>query len=130
MSEEANTHYKHRILCTEDDADTREILRLQLELEGFEVTCAEDSAQAISLATAEKFDLYLLNHWLPGLAGDVLCQKLRELDSTTPILFYSGAASDSDKARAMASGAQGYIVKPADPDELTSEIRRLIKIKK
>jgi DNA-binding response OmpR family regulator len=120
---------KHRILCTEDDGDTREVLRLLLELEGFVVTCAEDSEQAISLATAEKFDLYLLDHWLPGMAGDLLCQKLHELDSTTPILFYSGATSESDKARAVASGAQGYIVKPADPDELTSEIRRLIQMK-
>jgi two-component system alkaline phosphatase synthesis response regulator PhoP len=119
-----------RILCTEDDADTREVLRLLLELEGFEVTCAENSVQAISFARAEKFDLYLLDNWLPEMPGDVLCQKLREFDSTTPILFYSGAATDADKARAMASGAQGYVVKPANPDELISEIVRLILTKK
>lgn len=63
------------------------------------------------------------------MAGDLLCQKLRELDSTTPILFYSGAATEADKARAMASGAQGYVVKPAEPDELTAEIRRLLLTK-
>ena len=127
---EVNTSYKHRILCTEDDTDTREVLRMLLELEGFEVTCAEDSAQAIRLAKAEKFDLYLLDHWMPEMAGDLLCLKLREFDSTTPILFYSGAATDADKARAMASGAQGYVVKPADPEELTAEIRRLLLTKK
>jgi two-component system, OmpR family, alkaline phosphatase synthesis response regulator PhoP len=130
MSEEVNTSYKPRILSTEDDADTREVLRLLLEMEGFDVTCVEDSAQAIRLATAEKFDLYLLNHWMPQMGGDLLCRKLREFDSTTPILFYSGAATDADKARAMASGAQGYVVKPADPEELTAEIRRVLLTKK
>jgi DNA-binding response OmpR family regulator len=127
MSEETTRAHKPRILCTEDDSDTRDVLRVLLQLEGFEVTCAEDSAQAIRLATAEKFDLYILDHWMPQMAGDVLCQKLRELDSTTPILFYSGAATDADKARAMASGAQGYVVKPAGPEELTAEIRRLLR---
>jgi two-component system KDP operon response regulator KdpE len=126
MSEEVNTTHKGRILCTEDDADTRDLLRLLLEAEGFKVICAEHAAQAISLAMAEDFDLYLLDNWMPGLAGDLLCRKLREFDSTTPILFYSGAAFESDKARAMEAGAQGYVVKPAHPNELTSEILRLI----
>jgi DNA-binding response OmpR family regulator len=120
------TAYKCRILCTEDDADTREVLRLLLEMEGFDVTCAEDSQQALSFARAEKFDLYLLDNWVPAITGDHLCQALREFDSTTPVLFYSGAASEVDKARAMASGAQGYLVKPAELEELTAEIRRLI----
>lgn len=90
------------------------------------MSCAENSAQAIRLATAEKFDLYLLDNWLPEMTGDLLCRKLREFDSTTPVLFYSGAATEPDKARAMASGAQAYVVKPAHPDELISEILRLI----
>lgn len=119
---------KRRILCTEDNADTLELLRTLLELEGFEVIGADNSVKAISLAKTEKFDLYLLDSWLPDIAGEVLCQRLRKFDSTTPVLFYSGAATDADKARAMASGAQGYIVKPADPDKLISEIKRLICI--
>jgi DNA-binding response OmpR family regulator len=121
---------KLRILCTEDDADTRELLRLLLEMEGFEVTCAENSAQALSLATTDKFDLYLLDNWLPEMSGGLLCQKLREFDPTTPVLFYSGAATPADEARAMASGAQSYIIKPADPRVLTSEIKRLLLLNK
>lgn len=126
MPEESNSSSRFRLLCTEDDPDTREVLRLLLELEGFEVTCAEDFEQALHFAKSEKFDLFLLDNWLPGINGDLLSKKLREFDSTTPILFYSGAATAVDKARAMAAGAQGYVVKPADPDELTAEIRRLI----
>jgi DNA-binding response OmpR family regulator len=130
MSRNANIPHRYRILCTEDDGDSREALRLLLEIEGFEVTCAEDAAQAISLAKAEKFDLYLLDNWLPGMDGSLLCQKLREVDPITPVLFYSGAAMDGEKARALASGAQGYVIKPADPDYLVSEITRLILTKR
>jgi two-component system, OmpR family, alkaline phosphatase synthesis response regulator PhoP len=121
------TAYKYRILCTEDDADTREVLRLLLEIDGFEVTCAKDSKQALSFAKAERFDLYLLDNRLADELGDVLCRKLREFDSTTPILFYSGAASPADKARAIAAGAQGYVIKPAGPGVLIAEIRRLLE---
>ena len=127
MPEETTGASKPRILCTEDDADTLEVLRLLLEMEGFEVTCAQDSAEALSLARAEKFALYLSDNWLPEGSGDVLCRKLRELDSATPVLFYSGAATAADKARAMACGTQGYVVKPADHDVLIAEIRRLIR---
>ena len=130
MPEAANSSSRYRILCTEDDADTREVLRLLLELEGYDVTCAEDSDQAIHFAKSEKFDLVLLDNWLPGLGGDQLCRQLREFDSTTPVLFYSGAAMAVDRARAMAAGAQGYVVKPAKPEELTAEIRRLLLLKK
>src|SRR5258708_32123765 len=128
MSGQADGH-KGRILCTEDDADTRDLLTLILEAEGFEVICAEDGAQALDLATAARFDLYLLDNWLPEMAGDALCKRLREFDPITPILFYSGAAYEEDKARAMAAGAQGYVVKPAHPDEPISEILRLIPTK-
>jgi DNA-binding response OmpR family regulator len=118
-------HPNVRILCTDDDADTRELLRLSLELKGFQVICAETAEQAVVLAQNSSFDLYILDNWMPRLDGDDLCRKLREFDSTTPILFYSGAASESDKAQAMACGAQGYIVKPAAFDELESAIRKL-----
>jgi two-component system, OmpR family, response regulator len=117
---------KGRILCTEDDADTRDLLRIILEFEGFEVSCAGDAAQAMNLATEAKFDLYVLDSWLPEMAGEDLCKTLREFDPITPILFYSGAAFESDKARAMAAGAQSYIVKPAPPEQIISEISRLI----
>jgi DNA-binding response OmpR family regulator len=118
---------KGRILSTEDDPDTRDLVRLLLELEGLEVVYADNEGQALSLASASHFDLYLLDNWVPGLAGEDLCRKLREFDQTTPILFYSGAGHQSDKDSAIAAGAQGYVIKPADPDELTAQIIALIK---
>lgn len=116
-----------RILSTEDDPDTRDLLRLLLQLEGFELVYADNAEQALSLARTSHFDLYLLDNWVPGLAGETLCRKLREFDQTTPILFYSGAGHQSDKDGAIAAGAQGYVVKPTDPDQLTTQIHALIK---
>ena len=118
---------KGRILSTEDDPDTRDLVHLLLEMEGFDVFYADSAEQALSLASTGHFDLYLLDNWVPGLGGETVCRKLREFDQTTPILFYSGAGHQSDKDGAMAAGAQGYVVKPADPDELTVQILALIK---
>lgn len=118
---------KGRILSTEDDPDTRDLVQLLLKLEGFEVVYADSAEEALNLAHSSHFDLYLLDNWVPGLRGEDLCRKLRQFDQTTPILFYSGAGHPSDKDGAIAAGAQGYVVKPADPDQLTSQIHALIK---
>jgi len=117
---------KARILCTEDDPDTRALVKYVLRGEGYEVITAEHGAEALRLAQSQSFDLFLVDSWLPGMSGDELTQKIREFNSTTPILFYSGAAQDSDKESARASGAQGYLVKPSGVDELIDEVARLI----
>ena len=56
------------------------------------------------------------------------CKKLRDFESTTPILFYSGAADERDKHEAYASGAQGYLTKPVDCDELVEEVFGLVSV--
>jgi DNA-binding response OmpR family regulator len=55
-----------------------------------------------------------------------LCERLREFDQHTPVLFYSGAAYETDKLLALSSGAQGYLVKPVDGDELAAEVLRIM----
>lgn len=118
--------HKGRILCTEDDADTRELLIYVLNRAGYEVICTDSPLKALDMIKAEQFDLCLMDNWMPGLSGDDLCKQIREFDSKTPILFYSGAAYDADKKRAMNSGAQGYLVKPVAEDKLIAEVVRLI----
>ncbi|MFN2513835.1 MAG: response regulator [Pyrinomonadaceae bacterium] len=117
---------KGRILCTEDDADTRELIAYELTQAGYEVICTDNAAKALELIKRERFDLCLMDSWMPGVSGDDLCKQIREFDSKTPILFYTGAAYDADKARAYAAGAQGYLVKPSTEDELLDEVIRLI----
>lgn len=113
------------ILFTEDDEDTRELVSFVLTRSNCKVTLAERSDQALLLARTNKFDLYMLDNWMPGGSGIDLCKKLREVDATTPILFYSGAAYETDKREAYTAGAQAYLTKPADMDELLEAVLRL-----
>ncbi|MFN2498263.1 MAG: response regulator [Pyrinomonadaceae bacterium] len=115
-----------RVLCTEDDPDTRELIIMVLTQHGYETECADNADAAIALAKSKKFDLYLVDNWLPGVSGTRLCERLRAFDKATPILFYSGAAYERDKEQARLVGAQGYLVKPADGDQLAAEVSRLI----
>lgn len=118
--------FKGRILCTEDDADTRELIAWVLTDQGFDVICAKSASHALELAKAQHFDLYLVDRFMPGLSGTELTKKLREFDIKTPILFYSGAVFESDKEEARLAGAQGYLVKPIDNEALVAEVTRLI----
>ncbi|HBB96600.1 MAG TPA: response regulator [Blastocatellia bacterium] len=115
-----------QILYTEDDADTRELVSFVLGRNNYRVMLAENNDSALLLARSNQFDLYMIDNWMPGGSGIDLCKKLREFDSYTPILFYSGAAHDKDKQEALSSGAQGYLTKPVDNDELIEEVFRLI----
>ena len=118
---------KGRILCTEDDVDTRELIDFVLTQYGYEVVCSASCVQAIELAKTQNFDLYLVDNLMPNLSGTGLTEKIRQFDPKTPVLFYSGAAYDTDREAARVSGAQGYLVKPADGDQLVAEVTRLIE---
>lgn len=117
---------KGRILYTEDDPDSRELVIFTLQQRGYEITCADNGIEALSLARNERFDLFLVDNWMPGIAGPELTVLIREFNQTTPILFYSGAAYDEDKQTAIKAGAQGYLTKPAGIIDLVGEVDRLI----
>ncbi len=90
------------------------------------VHLAVKDTRQIELSREHHFDLYMLDSWLPDGSGFDLCKRLREFDPTIPMMFFSGAAFEADKATAINSGAQGYVIKPADLDVLCSEISKLI----
>ena len=115
-----------RVLYIEDHDDTRELVTLVLEQRCFEVVTGSTIASGIALAASDRFDLYLLDSWLPDGSGLDLCRQIREFDKTTPILFYSAAAYAADHDLAMKSGAQGYLVKPSQPSELCDLVTKLI----
>ena len=117
---------KNRILYVEDDPDSRELVVMLLKSEGYDVTVVEQPADVIPLARNERFDLFLLDNWMPELSGVELSRTLREFNQTTPILFYSAAAYKADIQEAHDSGASGYLTKPSGVRELTQEIARLI----
>jgi CheY-like chemotaxis protein len=116
---------RSRILCVDDDEDACEILALLMGSCGIDATCAQSAADAWPLIERQCFDLYLLDGWLPGIDGFEFCRQIREFDSKTPILFYSGAAYDTDKQKGIAAGANAYVAKP-DVDGLIETIVDLI----
>ncbi len=116
-----------RILYIEDHADTRELVTLLLAQKSYEVVTGSTIKSGIALAASEDFDLYLLDSWLPDGSGLELCQQIREFDKTTPILFYSAAAYNTDCDKALKCGAQAYLVKPSQPSELCDLVTDLIE---
>jgi len=114
------------ILYVEDDEDTRELVSYVLAMKNYKVVAPKTYDEALMVARSSQFDLYLIDNWMSGGSGIDLCKKLREFNPWTPILFYSGAAYERDKQEAFAAGAQAYLVKPADNDELIEAVSRLI----
>jgi DNA-binding response OmpR family regulator len=130
FSPETMTTPRLRVLYCEDDLDSREIIRLILTTEGFDAVCPENPVDFLKLAKEEHFDAYLLDYVMPEMSGGELCRRIREFDSRTPIIFYSGAAYPSDKEEALAAGAQAYIAKPATMEEVVCTIRSTIQASK
>ena len=114
-----------RVLCVDDDEDSRVMLTTLLRLALIEAKAVGTAAQALSLIQSERFDLYLLDSRLPDLDGFELCRRMRALDLDTPILFFSGAAYETDKKKGIDAGADAYVVKP-DLDGLVGIINRFV----
>ncbi|HKP83462.1 MAG TPA: response regulator [Pyrinomonadaceae bacterium] len=115
-----------RVLYIEDHEDTRELVTLVLEQRAFEVVTGSTIANGIALAGSQRFDLYLLDSWLPDGSGLDLCKQIREFDKVTPILFYSAAAYEIDRNQALNCGAQAYLIKPSQPSELCNLVTALV----
>jgi DNA-binding NtrC family response regulator len=102
---------RDRILFIDDNADTRYLVETWLNISGYEVITSDGIASGLRIARADAFDLYLLDSRFDDGSGKELCEKLREFDQRTPVIFYSGE-SPTRQALDMACGAQGFVVKP------------------
>ena len=114
-----------RALCVDADEDSRVMLTTLLRLALIDAKAVGTAAQALSSIRAEPFDLYLLDSRLPDVDGFELCRRLRAFDPRTPILFFSGAAYETDKKKAIEAGANAYVIKP-DIDGLVSSIKHFV----
>ena len=114
-----------RVLCVDDDEDSRLMLITLLRHELIEAKAVGTAVQAMSSIQTEHFDLYLLDSRLPNLDGFALCRRIRDFDPETPILFFSGAAYEADKKRGIEAGANAYVIKP-DLDGLLESIKQFV----
>jgi DNA-binding response OmpR family regulator len=117
---------KGRILCVEDDKDTRDMMTALLGLEGYEVRQAQTVAEGLSAAISDSFDLILLDWVFDDGTGIDLCKALRSNGAHAPILFCSGIGSSIEIENAMRAGAQGFLIKPVDINELLQSITRFV----
>jgi DNA-binding response OmpR family regulator len=119
------TPRKH-ILEVESDDNSVEMLQLYLGHAKYRVTAVDTCGECLQLAKIERVDLYLLGDGCEDGDTFELCRKIRALDSNTPIIFCSADASQADRRQGMSAGAQAYLAKPCELEELRRTIRRLI----
>jgi CheY-like chemotaxis protein len=114
-----------KILIVDDDQDTRQLLKIRLESNGYETAFAADAVTAIAAAREEKPDLILLDFGLPGGDGVVVMERLKAFPALAhiPVVVVSAREPSATEPRAAAAGAAAYVQKPVDNDELLGAIR-------
>lgn len=111
-----------RILIIEDEKAISDIVKYNLEKEGFEVVTAYDGKEGLSLAQSIDLDLILLDIMLPSMDGFEVCKKIRE-DSNVPIIMATAKAEEVDKVLGLEFGADDYITKPFSVRELIARVK-------
>jgi DNA-binding response OmpR family regulator len=115
-----------RVLVVEDDADIADVLRRSLRNEGYQVKTSADGVEALDVAAAFIPDLVVLDLGLPRLDGVEVCRRLRD-DGDVPILMLTARAELEDRVAGLDSGADDYLVKPFERQELLARIRALLR---
>jgi DNA-binding response OmpR family regulator len=118
-----------KILVVDDDPDIRDILKLTLSEENYEVIEAEDGEEAIKAIQVKSPDLVLLDYRIPKVDGREVCRQIKNdiLLSHLPIIMVTGSGDVNDKVGGIDSGADDYIVKPFEPKELLARIRMILR---
>ncbi len=118
-----------KILVVDDEKNILELVRFNLEREGYEVLMALDGAHGLELARKEKPDLIVLDVMLPGMNGLEVCQELYR-DATTksiPVIMLSARAEELDRVLGLEMGADDYVTKPFSPRELVARIKARLR---
>jgi len=116
-------------IIVDDDRDTREMLAMALEIEGYDVTLAANGVKLISSLHVHRPDILLLDVNMSWIDGFELCRAVRRNEQfrTLPVLFVSARKTRTDVEAGLASGADGYFTKPIDFDALLGRMRELVE---
>ncbi len=120
---------KFKVLIIDDEEDIIGLLTLHLKMKQYQVVAAIDGSKGLEAADIENPDIILLDVMMPGMDGFEVCKHLKEKPSTTeiPIIFLTARNQSDDRVKGLMSGADDYMVKPFDFDELELRIRRSLK---
>jgi two-component system phosphate regulon response regulator PhoB len=120
---------KLHILLIEDESALVELLRYNLEKEGFQVSIANDGEEGIALIAEQRPDLLVLDWMLPHVSGIEICRQLRRKPETRdlPVIMLTARGEESDRVRGLEVGADDYVTKPFSPSELVARIRAVLR---
>ncbi|HIA05549.1 MAG TPA: response regulator transcription factor [Flavobacteriales bacterium] len=116
-----------RILLVEDEAHLRDVIRLNLDLEGYDVTSVNNGKSALEEVEGKRFDLVLLDIMLPEIDGFKVCESIRLRNMKVPILIVSAKGGSQDKIQGLKLGADDYLAKPFNLEELLLRVKNLLK---
>ncbi|MEV7245654.1 response regulator transcription factor [Streptomyces sp. NPDC093248] len=115
------------VLLAEDDRAIRHALERALTLEGYEVTAVADGVEALAQAHRTPPDVLVLDVMMPGIDGLQVCRVLRAEDDSTPILMLTALVETADRIAGLDAGADDYVVKPFDVEEVFARLRALLR---
>jgi two-component system, OmpR family, alkaline phosphatase synthesis response regulator PhoP len=116
-----------RILLVEDEENIRNVVKLNLEMEDFEVIETDNGKEAIRLFQEQHFDLLLLDVMLPEMNGFEICEQVRLSNTTVPIIFLTAKDTPQDRISGLKKGADDYLTKPFNLEELLLRVHNLLK---
>lgn len=121
------TPHRSHILAVDDDDRLRDLLKRYLSREGHDVTTAKDAASARKLMATMSFDLVILDVMMPGEDGLSLLKSVREKKQDTPVILLTARGQPSERIEGLKIGADDYLSKPFEPEELTLRIASILK---
>ena len=116
-----------RILLAEDDLDFGNILKQYLEISGYTITWAKDGIEALSLFKNDSFNICVFDVMMPKMDGFTLAEKIIAIKPETPFIFLTARKLKEDKIKGLRLGADDYIVKPFEADELVLRLNNILK---
>lgn len=116
-----------RILLVEDEENIQSIVKLNLEIEGYEVVCVDNGKEALSVFLSQHFDLIILDVMLPEVNGFQICEQIRLHNVTIPVMFLTAKDATHDKVSGLKRGADDYLTKPFNLEELLLRVKILLK---
>lgn len=116
-----------RILLVEDETNIRNLVKMNLELEGYEVVATGEGKQAVKFFQGQHFDLLMLDVMLPEVSGFQICEQVRLTNMEVPIIFLTAKDTAADRIAGLKKGADDYLTKPFNLEELLLRVQKLIQ---